>query len=98
MGFPTAEEGRKFDHVLGAWREAADALRVSREAYRSAYAQATLACAPEAKEAARKAFADAQTSTLRAKRDSDEVIERECYHAMIFYRGSAGETAERNAA
>jgi hypothetical protein len=93
---PTNAENNAFLHALGAWRESADIARKSRELYRVRHAECLLA-SQQKTETARKADADIQTAKMREQRDADEVTERECYHAMIKLRGSAGEP-ERNAA
>lgn len=76
---------------LARWTTAANKHIDAKEAYRVAHATAYVA-STEKTDSARKASADTATSDLRVMRDRAEVEERATYHAMIFARGSAGES------
>lgn len=80
-----------FESVLDAWSRAEEARIIAAERYREAHARAF----KEAKgtDTARKASADAATSTLRLDRDFAEAKATRLHHLVIFYRGSAGERA-----
>jgi hypothetical protein len=82
-----------FLSVLTAWRAAEERRIVADERYREEHAR-EFSALEKGTDTARKAHADAKTSTLRLDRNFAQMEATALHHKVVFYRGSAGE-AER---
>jgi molecular chaperone GrpE (heat shock protein) len=80
----------QLNRAVDEWTARAIAHAEAAEAYRLAHAQATTASQAKT-DAARRADADAATTTQRLARERAEIARDAAYHRMIGLRGSAGE-------